>query len=370
MKDPVRFLHLADLHLMVCDNDDACGPNDPACHPCIKAKILDGLHAHLGDPQTKPDLLLLAGDLTESCATRKEREKATAPLERLVSTALKNGVVVAGVTGEHDGVASTSRLRRGLGWKWLLGSGDVNRETGVAVHGVEGQPKQRGVEAAIRATAPRAGEPAILLAHVDWSKVPRTHASLFQYCAFGHLHWAKFGPLSAGSRTTVGYPGHLFSYWDGCGKAWPVHALEGEIFSDGRVVVKTIPLSGRGATPETRRIYVDASAAGRRRGVVVFENAPNEAFFSELGVEPIFEHDMDPVFHNVYCRVVRVRYDSKEHLRHILRQALVRHAEDVFVTPSPGRDWASRIKDYGRALVGERFERFASETFKRSAGTQ
>lgn len=368
---PVHFMHLADLHLTPCPRTGSCGPDDPACDSCIKAKILEGLGARLEHPRTRPDLVLLAGDLTdlwEGYHGPKGLRKAAEPLTRFVEKARSHGVVVAGVTGEHDGDESTKTFRKHLGWNWLLKSGEVNDETGVHVHGVEGRPKQAGVGDDILATKPEGGQPAVLLAHADWPKVPRNHASAFSYCALGHLHWLKLGPLAPGVRTVAGYPGHLFSYWDGCGKAWPVHAITGEI-RDGRVHVNPMPLSFAAGAPETRRMYVDASDAEANRGTLVFENPPDVGFFDELGVRALFEDQLDPAFGNLYRRLARVRYTSTAHLERILRSALEGHPSDVFVTPATGRSGDDRVKDWGRALTGDRFEELFEKTFKRSEKT-
>lgn len=371
-QEPVHFLHLADLHLSPCPRSGNCGPDDPACDSCIKAKILEGLCARFDHPRTRPDLVLLAGDLTdlwEDYKGPRGLRTVAAPLTRFAEKARTNGVVVAGVTGEHDGEESTKTFRKILGWDWLLKSGEINDETGAHVHGVEGRPKQAGVGDDIRSVKPSDGAPAVLLAHADWPKVPRDHAAAFSYCALGHLHWLKVGRLSPGVSTIAGYPGHLFSYWDGCGKAWPVHAITGEIHADGRVHVNPMPLTLAAGAPETRRMYVDASDAENSWGTLVFENPPDARFFADLGVCAQFEEQFDPAFGNLYRRVARVRYTSHAHLERLMRAALEQHTGDVFVTPATGRGSNDRVKDWGRALLGERFDAFAKNTFKRDEKT-
>ena len=368
----IHFMHLADLHLSPCPRTRTCGEGDPACDACIKATILDGLAARFDDARTRPDLVLLAGDLTdlsEGYAGARGLNMTAEPLTRFVARARARGVVVAGVTGEHDGDDSTRTFRKRLGWDWLLRSGEVNDKTGVPVYGVEGRPKQAGVGDDIRAVEHDAAAPGVLLAHADWPKVPREHASAFSYCALGHLHWLKLGPVSAGGRTMAGYPGHLFSYWDGCGKAWPVHAITGEIYESGRVRVNALPLSLAAGAPETRRMYVDASEGGQSRGTLVFENPPDARFFADLGVQAQFEEHLDPAFGNVYRRVARVRFTSVAQLEGLLRAALERCPGDVFVTPATGRGWSDRVKTWGRAVTGEVFSEFVEKTFKKSDKT-
>src|SRR5437762_6676793 len=123
---PVRCLHLADLHFMPCRRRGECGPRVRACHVCIKTAILDGLGKHIINPRTRPDLILLAGDLTELRDGDEGLSAAAAPLDKFVRLAREHGIVVAGVTGEHDGYDGTAKLRQRLGWDWLLRNGDIN----------------------------------------------------------------------------------------------------------------------------------------------------------------------------------------------------------------------------------------------------
>jgi len=139
---PVHFMHLADLHLTPCPRTGSCGPDDPACDSCIKAKILEGLGGRFEHPRTRPDLVLLAGDLTdlwEGYHGPKGLRKAAEPLTRFVEKARSHGVVVAGVTGEHDGDGSP---RAGSSAAWT---------------GRSPQPLRRGQHATSDASSERDG---------------------------------------------------------------------------------------------------------------------------------------------------------------------------------------------------------------------
>src|SRR5437870_2119476 len=84
---PVRFLHLADLHFMPCPRGGGCGPRVRACHVCIKTAILARLGKHITNPDTRPDLILLAGDLTELRDGDEGLRAAAAPLDKFVRLA-------------------------------------------------------------------------------------------------------------------------------------------------------------------------------------------------------------------------------------------------------------------------------------------
>jgi 3',5'-cyclic AMP phosphodiesterase CpdA len=114
MGSPIRFLHLADLHLLPCPNGGHCTLKPRACHVCIKKEILARLGEWIIQPATRPDLLLLGGDLTELRDGHPDVPSWTAPLDKLVRIARAQGIVVAGVTGEHDGENSTARLQSEL----------------------------------------------------------------------------------------------------------------------------------------------------------------------------------------------------------------------------------------------------------------
>jgi hypothetical protein len=358
----VRFLHLGDLHLSPsCEHGGACGPKDPPCHQCIKTGILRRLQVRLVSARTRPDLLLLAGDLTDMCETVNDLRLAAAPLDEFVNTALAARIVVAGIVGEHDW--ERADLRRLLGWSWLLRTGGVVRASGVAVYGVNGRSKQERLARDIGRLRPKEGEPSVLLAH--GSQIPSEPR--FNYYALGHLHWSKYGTFPKGSMSTAAYPGHLFSYWDGSGKAWPVYVLEGRIHADGHVDVERVPLSG---APETRRIYISSRYRGRERGVLFFENPPEEGRLRRLGVRATFKDEPDKSFGTVYRRVARASYGSQSELRGLLRKIVGEHPNDIFVSPATGRGNADRVVAYGHTLLGKRFEEFVSKTYKSHARTQ
>ncbi len=360
----VRFLHLADLHLTPCLREAACGPGDAACHACIKAALLDRLVARFAAPATRPDLVLLAGDLTEHRDLGPNVRRAVAPLDRFVAAAWAKGITVAGITGDHDGENGTAVLRDTLGWDWLLGSGEVNRSSGVAVHGVEGRPNRRSVADDLSRLAPISGEPSVVLVHDDASALRSAPDSSFSYFAMGHLHQGRVRPARRGPRALFGYPGHLFSYWDGDGKAWPVHAIVGTIAADGTVEAELLPLSSLGA-PETRRIYVDFADVGRSEGTIVFENSPSAPFFQDLGVAAEVADDFRQGI--AFRRVAHLTYASRTDLRDRLHSIVSALPGDVFLTPSTGGGWRDRLADYGATIASRRFDEFAVKVFKKDA---
>lgn len=366
--DAVRFLHLADLHLMPCPRHGACGPNDPACHACIKARVLAGLAQRIANPATRPGVILLAGDLTELRERSFALRAAAAPLDRFVRAARAFGIVVAGITGDHDGEDGTTRLRDELGWDWLLRSGEVNRAAKVAVHAVEGRPRRAGAAEELAALRRNLDEPSIALLHGDEKLVRTDHGPAFDYYAMGHLHRARIRLIGKGAHGFVGYPGHLFSYWDGDGKSWPVYVIEGTIARDGTVNAELVSLAREVGAPETRRMYVEFANAGRPDGAIVFENAPPAAVFQELQIDAQIEDQVADG--GSYRRIAQIPYGSRTELQDLLARVLRRLPDDVFVSPSTGGGWHDRLADHGRAIVSRRFPEFVQKTFKRSAETQ
>ena len=364
----VRFLHLADLHLTPCPCGGGCGPYQPACHACIKAAILERLQRRISSPATRPDLVLIAGDLTERRDGKGSLRTTAAPLDAFVQAAKAQGSTVVGITGEHDGLDSTLELRKALGWDWLLRSGEVNRSTGVAVHGIEGRPNRAGVAHDLGKLRRADSEPSILLVHDELRTVRAAGGMPFDYYAMGHLHRGRIKTLDRNSRAVAGYPGHLFSYWDGDGKSWPVHVIEGTISNDGTVKAELVPLSREAEVPETRRMYVDCSDAGRSSGTIVFENSPGSSFFTDATIQAELEDQSDGGV--VYRRIARLPYSSREQMQDLLRSVLERLPGDVFVTPSTGGGWTDRLTDYGSTIARRRFPEFVTKTFKKSANTQ
>lgn len=363
-----RFLHLSDLHLMPCPHGGACGPNDAACHACIKRMLLERLRERISTPQCRPDLILIAGDLTERRDCASHLRSATEPLERLVRAARDQNIVVCGITGDHDGADATAALRKELKWDWLLHSGEVNRDSGVAVHGVEGRPNRAGAGTDFRALRPEPGEPSIVLVHDELRTLRTPESPRFDYFAMGHLHRGRIKPLARGSRGVAAYPGHLFSYWDGDGKSWPSYVIEGTISARGDVSAELLSLSQAFDAPETRRMYIAHADAGRPEGTVVFENAPPEDFFRRLNIDAEVADQLDGGA--VYRRLARLKYASHIRRDEVLRRVLENLPDDVFVTPSTGGGWRDRLADYGRSIVARRFSEFVAKTHKRSANTQ
>lgn len=364
----LRFLHLADLHLMACPRRGACGRAHAACHVCIKRNILNALELRISNADTRPGLILLSGDLTEMREHGFDLRAAVEPLDSLVRSAQKLGIAIAGITGDHDGEDGTAKLRASLGWDWLLRTGEVNRETGVAVYGVEGRPNRIGAEEGLASLRRVPGEPSIVLLHGDARLVRADLGAMFDYYAMGHMHRGRIRRVGKDKRSVLGFPGHLFSYWDGDGKPWPVHVIEGTIAGNGSVDAALVSLSKELGAPETRRLFVDFSDFGRPHGTIVFENAPPASVFAEISLEATVDPQMADGA--PYRNVARIPYRSRAEMSDVLARVLKRLPRDVFVSPSTGGGWRDRVADYGDAIVNHRFAEFVEKTFKRSAGTQ
>jgi hypothetical protein len=171
-------------------------------------------------------------------------------------------------------------------------------------------------------------------------------------------------------RGKAAYAGHLFSYWDGDGKAWPTYVVEGNIEGAGRIDVELSALSDIVGAPETRRMFIDFEHAKASCGEIIFENAQEQGFFLRLGLEAVIREDIDSVSRRSRRRIAHLPYSSRAQMRDIARAILQNCPDDVFVVPSRGAGWINRLKGYGRILATNGFDGFVEQMFKMSPVTQ
>lgn len=363
MEDIVRFWHLSDLHLFPCAGPDGdCDCGEQTCVVAIKRDLLRAIAEELRHTHTPPALILLTGDLFD--CTQDKAVEAARFLEPLLDAARARGADVFGILGDdgHDG--PLRRIAPELGWDWLMKSREVRiHESGVKVVAVDA-----GSEPEVKKTVdelPDPGGPSILLAHAGAVAAGTPH----NYCALGHIHMPLIARID--EAHVSGRPGHLYSYWDGSGKAWPVFMIAGAIDAkDGRVEAWKVPLEAPPfSAPATRQIYGDVGGFEQRSGALYLVHAPTERWFYEgCGLEAQYVEFLP----NTGALKATFRFTSKGARDDIIRKILVACPTDVFVTPATGKGNADRIKERGRTIADdeELLGEFVKKCFKRLEETQ
>lgn len=361
--EKVRFWHVADLHLY----GECADHGESACANCIKTALLDRMLATIRGG-SGPNLLLLAGDLLE----KDEPWIAGARrLQNFVEAVQASGVVVAGVTGEHD--PALEDWRHAVKAKWLLGTGEVNDEAGIVVRGVSGSPKQAKTKAWVhRVCREPLSEASILLAHSSDVNLPKTAVDEagFSYCALGHRHTYRVTKTAGGA--VVAYPGHVCSYWDGSGKAWPTFFIDGTIERTGVVMVEAVNWQAPPySAPATRQLYIPRQYRNRPSGVLVFVNPPAPKVLTQAGVLPdrgSLKNLLDFGDSGLGLQRVTFTYRSAEELRTVVGRILGATPRDVFVAPSHLDGSANRTVDFGARLL-EDLDWFIKRSYLKNKNT-
>jgi len=342
----VRFWHLSDLHLTwSCDACDAgiCGRTQ-ACWVAIKTNIISILAAELLRSDAPPHLLLFSGDILESAKNPSDMRLAAARLEPLLAAARARGTRILGVAGTRGHDHLVTAAKKNLGWNWLLETGQQHECGGVKVVGVNGDSEKESAAEA-RSISPPTG-PSILVAHA--LKLETALNMGFNYCALGHIHWARIERRD--QAHVAAHPGHLYSYWDGSGKAWPVFILEGAIDTkDGRVMVERVPLEDPPFNvPATRQLYIDYKDRAAKSGELHLVHAPYQPWFYLDAKLPT------PKLVAVNTGALRATFAYENLLVRdsLVRTILNRCENDIFVSLAQ-EDQSKRVINYGRNLLGD-----------------
>ena len=213
---------------------------------------------------------------------------------------------------------------------------------GAGIYGLSCETNQAGLKGQIAHTPLRNDSyPNIFLSHGDRNQFPASVVSElgFSYYALGHHH--RHEVTSRGGAKLV-YPGHIFSVWDGCGKAWSTGYIVGEVTPSG-INHEFRTFKG----PKTRRISFNPFLRDGSRILVTRDNidAPSEQWIEDDGAT----------------------------LRELIRSTLVRYPDDYFVTPSRSTGYPTRrLSMTGKLLLedDERFEEFFARSFKATKTTQ
>lgn len=212
---------------------------------------------------------------------------------------------------------------------------------GAGIYGVSCTSNQAGLIEALDHIPPlELTHPNLLLSHGRASAFSNTrlHPHAFAYVALGDHHQYK---VMERSNTTIVYPGHLFSVWDGCGKAWETGYVIGSI--DGDTVKHTFHVF-QGA--QTRRVCVNPFIRNDDQIQLILDNVPS-----------------------VHEKWVK---DDPISIQEVIRQVLRTSPDDYFVTPSHAKLRPRRMCMRGQRLLDDPIllESFIQRSYKATANTQ
>lgn len=326
-----RFIHIADLHHAIHTGNAITAERTSFD---IQADKLAQLAEVIRRENIKA--VLIAGDIEVS-----DPEDFVPYLKTW--TAL--GASVYLVYGDHD----LNRLAYDDCWRQIehvhsfLHPGYLYDETlGAGIYGLSCETNQAGLKEQFALTLVRDDPyPNIFLSHGDRKQFFTSVVTElgFNYYALGHHH--RYESIHRGEANLV-YPGHIFSVWDGCGKAWSTGYIIGEVTPSG-ITHEFRTFEG----PETRRISFNPFLRDGSRLLLTRDNleGPSEQWIEE----------------------------DETLLRKLIRSTLAAYPDDYFVTPSQSKGYpARRLSMTGRLLLEDdnRFEEFFACSFKATKTTQ
>ncbi|MCT4785103.1 exonuclease SbcCD subunit D [Exiguobacterium aestuarii] len=212
---------------------------------------------------------------------------------------------------------------------------------GIGIYGISCTSNQIGLTEALERIPPLdATHPNLLLSHgrVGAFSTSRLQRHSFAYVALGDHH--RYDVIER-LNTTIVYPGHLFSVWDGCGKAWETGYVIGSI--EGDTVTHTFHVF-QGA--QTRRVCVNPFIRNGDHIRLTLDNIPS------------MKKEWIP--------------DDYDTIQSLIRHLLHTYPDDYFVTPSHAKLRPRRMCMSGRRLLEDSslFESFVQRSYKATARTQ
>lgn len=354
-----RFLHISDLHFF--DSDHLKSKKDGLSHYEIKRQILGDISSIIKDHHI--GAVIISGDLELDSAGN---------LIQFLFEWLSLDCKVFIVFGEHDTRESRAELiskTRGLSGLYIMDEMAFieDDDLGFNVFGMSCDSKQNGFLKKFADLTPQLHtKPVIFLTHP--CDLPRSKMKQlgFNYYAVGHIHYPRTERLER--NVYIGRPGHLYSLWDGNGKAWPVGAIIGE-FLDGDLELSWYPFS----QAQTVRLFVDPFT-GTDQNTLVVENCTYE-----MGqkISRLVEGEwVDQKFRGIFKGHLDSDVESP-YLATLIREILKIFPNEIFVTPS---DSYKMKKKYGysrgvfraKTILSdpEIFDEYFERIFKASNKTQ
>ena len=93
-------------------------------------------------------------------------------------------------------------------------------------------------------------KPGVFITHPHNLAKTKSRELGYSYYAVGHVHRKEI--IGIADNSFIGRPGHIYSYWDGDGKAWPTGYIVGE-FIDGKLNLEWYGFSAM----QTVRLFID-----------------------------------------------------------------------------------------------------------------
>ena len=352
-----KFLHISDLHFY--NSDHQKSRKDGLSHFEIKKQNLKYVSTLIEEMNI--GAILISGDLElDNCDS----------LYYFLIEWRQRGAKVFIVFGEHDNKV----IRRDLEAKteslqgiYIIEEHIVidDKSLGFYVQGLSCGSKQKDfAEDLDKVTTHLSIKPGVFLAHPNNITVQKMKEIGCKYYAVGHIHSSS---IESYGELFKGRPGHLYSLWDGNGKAWPARAVVGEFLED-KLKLSLIDFP----SPQTVRLFTNPYKADGDWIPVIIENCTLHA--SEQLSELIPGEWKDEGFRGVYNGY----YNSEtEKLEGIVREILKIFKEAIFVTPSDSRNM---MKKYGysrgvfraKTLLNDHvlFEEFLERIPKAKSNTQ
>lgn len=355
-----RFIHISDLHFF--NSNHLKSSKDGLSHFEIKRQLLGYVSSMIREHNI--GAVLISGDLELDSADN---------LIPFLTEWIVLGSKVLLVFGEHDTKESRQELMlktkefNGLyifeDWG-LIDDDSLN----FCVSGMSCKSKQDGFTQKFSALAPHHHiKPAIFLTHPCNLTKTKMQELGFTYYAVGHIHKPKIEKVD--NNMYVGRPGHLYSLWDGDGKAWPVGAIIGD-FADNELKFSWHPFP----IAQTVRLFLDPHNSKDHKTSLIIENCTLEKGRS---ISDIIEGNwIDQCYRGIFRGLVDHGLDNFE-LSSVIKKILAVFPDDIFVTPS---DPYKMKKKYGysrgvftaKTLLSDPaiFQEFLERIIKASSKTQ
>lgn len=354
-----RFLHISDLHFF--DSDHLKSKKDGLSHYEIKRQILGDISSIIKEYDI--GAVIISGDLELDSAGN---------LIQFLNEWLSLDCKVFIVFGEHDTREARAELiskTRGLRGLYIMDEMAFVEEDdlGFNVFCMSCDPKQSGFLKKFADLTPQIQtKPAIFLTHPCDLPISKMKQLGFNYYAVGHIHYHRTERVER--NIYIGRPGHLYSLWDGNGKAWPVGAIIGE-FLDGDLELSWHPFT----QAQTVRLFIDPFT-GTDQNNLVIENCTYERGHK---VARLVEGEwVDQKYRGIFKGHLNLEIKTP-YLAELIREILEIFPNEIFVTPS---DSNKMKKKYGysrgvfraKTLLSdpELFDEYFERIFKASKKTQ
>ena len=200
----------------------------------------------------RPDFLFVTGDLTEvhggdpfACDVMPYSREL---FSRVVNACESTGTHIVAIPGDHDPEMAVLKEY----FPFTLDIGEIVSIDNIRIGGLGVRPRQEGLTEDFDRW--RGEKTDFVLIHSDRISTSRFAALGAQYVARGHFH--KWEDRSSQSLKSL-HPGHLYTYWDGPGKAYPTCFASGFV-KNGECDVKRHLFRN---APRSRRFYWDVDTA-------------------------------------------------------------------------------------------------------------